>query len=372
MENPIIAAPESKPVTMPPVGTPPGEPPQKSAFLSALSRPDKKPDEVNPPVPAGKPVAVVDDDAPAEILSDKGKGDWRKIKEARQAAENKAKELEAKYTTETGTLKEQIAAKERELAEARSAFDPAEVERLRGDHKTLKEELNLLDVTRSSEWRQHFVAPVESATKLAISLLPDEAKGQAEWYLNQPDSPQRTDALEQIIVVLSPLKVGKFTNALSVIDSTRERANALLADNAGLVARFQKGKQVERDSLTLQQRVADGKTFESVRDRVLAAKMPWASDPAVYEKAAADGIERAKSYFDSTDTDTRARIANWAAFGEASLPQIQNLQKELAAALETIAKLSSAGTKSPGGSGVSGAPTAAPKGNEFMSQIRSA
>lgn len=371
MDNPIVASTEAPPVTLPPAGQPP-EKPTKSSFLDGLAKikgAEKPPQTPPTEKPVADKPAIDPEDAPVEIKSDKGKSDWKKIKEAREAAEARAKEFETKYSTETATLKEQLAAKEKEIAEARAAFDPAEVERLRAEHKAVNDELKLLEVTRSPEWKQHFVVPVEKATAFAVSLIPEESKAMAQWYLTQPDSPQRTEALEQLMAGLGPLKVGQFANAITTIDSTRARASELLADNAGLVERYQKGKQTERESQALQERVAADKEFKAVRDRVLAAKMPWSINESDSEKAASEGMDKARSYFEAADAPTKARVATWAAYGEAAYPQMQALMKELADAKAAIAKLSSAGTKPPSGTG-GAAPTAAPKGGAFMAAIR--
>lgn len=375
-----LISPPDKPVFIPPPGTPatkstegvgptsstPAATPPKTSFMDGMKKlntPAAKPDPAAP--------EAAGDDAPPEIKSAAGKTDWMKIKERASAAEKRASEFEAKLNTETTTLKEQLAAKEKEIAEARAAFDPAEVARLREEHAALKSELNLADVTKTPEWRQHFVVPIENATKAALDLIPEESKRLAKWYLDQPDSPERTQALEDMMAGMSALRVGKFSNALTAIDSTRERANALLAENQGLVERFQKGRETEAQLRTAKQKQDEDKAFAAVRDRVVAFKMPWDSDPANYDKSASEGIEKARQYFGAQDTDTRARVAHWAAFGEAALPQIKSLQEQLAAEKATVAKLTAAGTKAPGGSGATGGGAAAPaKGGEFLSRVR--
>lgn len=356
-QAPVVEAPKEKPAT-------PTPPPQKSSFLEGLSKLNKPAEKPNPDAPG------LDDDLPSEVKSDKGKEGWTKIKARATEAEKRAAEFEAKLNTETATLKEQLAAKEKEIAEARAAFDPAEVARLREEHAALKSELNLADVTKTPEWKQHFVAPVENATKAALELVPDESKRMAKWYLEQPDSPERTQALEDLMGGMTPLRIGKFTAALTVIDSTRERAAALLADNQNLVERVQKGRATEAELRTKQQQLEEQKAFDAVKNKVVAFKMPWDSNPETYDKAANEGIEKARQYFGVQDPETRARVAHWAAFGEAALPQIKSLQEQLAAERATIAKLTAASTKAPGGSGGSSAPAAAPKGGEFLARVR--
>lgn len=372
-EKPVLIQKPAEAAAQAPEGAPKAaEAPPKSNFLAGLKTLPPKGDKpaAAPTEQPKAPAQTPEDDAPSEIRSTAGKTDWAKLKQARIDAEKRAAEFEAKFNTETTTLKEQLAAKEKEIAAARAAFDPDEVRRLREEHAALKNEINLADVTKSPEWRQHFVVPIENATKAALDLVPEESKPMAKWYLDQPDSPQRTQALEDMMAGMSLLKVGKFTNALTAIDSTRERANALLSENQQLVEKFQKGRETEAQLRTAKQRQEEQSTFKAIQERVVAAKIPWASDPASYDKAAAESLAKAEAYFGAGDTETRARVAHWAAFGEAALPQIKSLMEQLAAERATIAKLTAAGTKSPSGTGTGGSAPAAPKGGEFMARVR--
>ena len=114
-----LMAPIDKPVILPAAGQAPAEPPkepaapaappEKGSFLDKLSKLNKPADKPNPDAP------VLDDDLPSEVKSDKGKDGWAKIKSRATEAEKRAADFEAKFNTETATLKEQLAAKEKEI-----------------------------------------------------------------------------------------------------------------------------------------------------------------------------------------------------------------------------------------------------------------
>ncbi len=334
----IVTLPTEQPkLITPPEATPAkGEKPPADPFGDFIKSGGEPAKPKEQPVKA-ETAPSVDDEPPAEIKSEKGKSDWKTFKTKLAEAEKIKAELETKYTTETGTLKQQKEELERQFNELKSKADPEAFERLKGEREELSLRLRVKDVTSDPEWQKAFVAPVNEAMKEALAMVPAELQKKAEWMLKQPDSQERTEALEEMIGGLRPLAQSRFANALSKIDGTRARADALLADTPKLVERYEASRRVHGEAQANQAKVDKNRTFEAVASKFTA--LPYAETPEESAKVAQEAVAQARTYFESGDPEATARMANWAVFGEKAFPRITHLETALKNANDMIKQL---------------------------------
>lgn len=365
----IAVVPTPAPQLLPTLDTAPADgKPVKDPFWATLQADAAAKAGENPPA-AAKPdakAAAVEDDTPSEIKSEKGRVDW-KAKKAELAEIRKAKDdLEVRLNTETGTLKEQKAELERQFNELKSKADPDAFEKLKQDHADVSLRLRVKDMTEDPQWQRAFVAPVNTAMKEALAMVPAELQKRAEWMLKQPDSEQRTEALEEMVGSLRPLAQSRFASAIAIIDGKRREADAILAEAPKYVEKFEASRRVHGETMANQAKVDRNRTFEAAVPKF--AELPWADTPEEAAKVRQEAVATARSYYESGDPEAQARMSNWAAFGEKAEPRIKHLSSELAKANDLIKQLQ--GSKPGNSSVVPGGKNVAAEKDPFAASLR--
>lgn len=201
---------------------------------------------------------------------------------------------------------------------------------------------------------------IDGAIALAKTVIPAEQAERVAQLLQQPESDWRTNELESIVTNLSPLRQGKFLEAVNEIDrASRERSALAGRSEEWLQARaaeVRQHQQAERDRLL--------KTFDHVQKS-------WASELPMYQKR--EGDDAHNSSVDDLTAMARniysgrlqspedlAKASMWAAAAPKFLEGMRTLQERLSAVEKENEELRSGGPGLAGGNGSGGGETTDP------------
>jgi hypothetical protein len=322
-------------------------------FKSGIAKVADKPlPDVEPaPTPATE-TPPNSDDLPPEVKSEAAKSNWKKLKEFKEAAEKRATEFEERMKV----IQAEKEAREKEFADLRSQYNPDEIAKIKAEREQLHSQLRMRDVQALPEFKRFYTDPIEGAIKTATSLVPEEKRRQAEWLLRQPESPDRTAALESLAEGLSPLAAGRFGAVLDNLESKRSDMQSVLANEKDLVAGYE-----------AQQIASRNKAIEAASRQLAESKIPVFTKidgNDAHNKAVDESFQLAAKYATVSAPSQVAQLAHWAVVGQRIFPNLQEALKRAEKAEAQIAKMTAAAPKpgaTPSGGAAKGTPAATKK-----------
>lgn len=351
-----------------PQGAPAAPAPEQKP--DAAPKPESKsviPDLELPKQEAKKPDAKpADDDTPPEVKTEEAKKGWKTWKAQHEAVLKERDELKAKFAETETTLKGQLDAINRELAEARKrVVDPKEIEALKGERDELRHKIKLKAVEEDPSWQQEISKPIEDALSKARINAPKEIRGTLEKLMQLAPSEERQDAIDKLLEEhgVSEYKRGVIGAAQATLDNVLAKKSALLSDQKRLVEQYEQFQKQSAEQKLASQR----QQLEEAADAVLrVAADPEkglgvfkpATDTPEARQAANDAVNTARHWATADlDPRSRANLAAWAVHG-------QHATKLLAAAEQELTKLRSQVEKLTAATPSGGASNPAPKVDE--------
>lgn len=153
--------------------------------------------------------------------------DWKKLKEARQAAEAKASELEKKLLAQEVEFTQ---LKSRVSSEDKIPEFTKQVDELKSEREKLISKIEALDLEKSPRFSEHYQKAFDqAATRAKESVGPENAE-KVEQLLQLPPSKWRKERLNEIRETLSGIDVGQFDIALAEWDRARSDKESALAN----------------------------------------------------------------------------------------------------------------------------------------------
>lgn len=315
-----------------------------------------KPDLVPPPqAKADKAADKPSDesDMPPEIKSDEGRKNWRTWKEQHSKLEAEHASLKKEREEAEKALKAEI---ERLTREVGQRPDPKDFEAIKKEREEAQFKLKLKDVTEDPSWQKEIERPLADWLEKARTNAPRESRTQLERLLLQPPSDERNDAIEQLVVGLSPLKQTAIANAMIEIDKVNARKTALLSDHKRLVTEFETYTKREQE----ERKAAEYQAIENAAKSIISKL----SDPQTgfgVLKGNKENAETAIRYATAELTPSdRATLAAWAVQGQKSQELLTAAADEIGKLKAQVAKLTS--VTPGGGSQLSSQPKTEPTG----------
>jgi hypothetical protein len=329
-------------------------------FKSGIAKVADKPLPDADPAPEPPPNP---DDLPPEVKSDAAKSNWKKLKESKEAAEKRAIEFEEQMKV----IQAEKEAREKEFADLRSQYNPDEIAKIKAEREQLHSQLRLRDVQALPEFKRLYTDPIEGAIKTATSLVPEDKRRQAEWLLRQPESADRTAALESLAEGLSPLAAGRFGAVLDNLESKRSDMQSVLANEKDLVAGYEAKVKQDQEQLTARQIASRNKAIEAASRQLAESKIPVFTKidgNDAHNKAVDESFQLAAKYATVSDPSQVAQLAHWAVVGQRIFPNLQEALQRAEKAESQIAKMTAAAPKpgaTPSGGAAKGTPAATKK-----------
>ena len=290
-----------------------------------------------------------DEDMPPEIKSDKGKENWRTWKQKYSKLETDYSESQKKITEYEAKLKAEV---DRLTGEMSRRVDPTEYEALKKERDEVQFKLRLKDVQEDPSWQSQIVKPMSDALELARQNCPRENRVQLERLLTQAPSDERTDAIEELVSGLSPLKQTNIARAMNEVDAVMKKRESLLADSKGLVQRYEEFQKRTAEESKLSAR----RELETEADAVLNAAIK--SGFGIF-KDSPENVTLARQYATSDlSARDRAHIAAWAVQGQKLTPLLQEAAAEIEKLKGQIAKMTATAPR--GGSAAAAPQTGKP------------
>lgn len=201
--------------------------PKKEEAKKEEPKTDAKPDEKKEPEP--------------ETFTSAKAADWKKLKDARAAAEKERDEFKTKLLTkENEFLQLQTKLK----AEDKTPEFTKELETIKADRDKLLEKLEAIDLERSPRFSERFDKAFASAAERAKNAVGEQLAERVEQLMHLPQSKWRKERLNEIREELTGIDQGQFDIAIAEWDRARQDKDTALADSKN---NFTKLKQLQAE-----------------------------------------------------------------------------------------------------------------------------
>lgn len=344
-------------IQTPPVAVatpPPAQPPSpfKSIMASVHAALGNQPDPVpaTPVVPA--PVAekpATPAEPPKVQAKEPPKADPPKQETPTEAEESKRKrDTKGKFAPDEGsetpaTETEQPVAKLRKAYEAAQAelkalkaTSPAvpteEYEALRKEVEQYKDLIHKYKREEHPEFKSKFTKPLEDSIQTAKRLVPAEYHARLENLLRQSQSPERLDALDNLLADMPGSRQAEILRiAGKTADIVTEREAELATAKDWVKNQESKTREQQRQEIARQQKYANELFESTIKDAAEEIEFfrPKEGDEK-HNATVTRRVNAAKELFMGENTPERfAAAACLAVFGREAAPLIANAQKEI-------------------------------------------
>jgi len=347
--------PPAQPKT-PPAEPPPPAPPAEPPATPPTAAPVTPPKPATPPTPAARDF------------------DKQPPRSAKEWAEAKAG-IKAEYEPKLAEYDGRVKTLETQLAEARKAAETAAegtskaekaaLEAANQEIEQLTETIRRLNVAEHPRFKAYFDNKVNAQVTLAKNIVGADKAEQAAKVLALPDSPYKSQQIEELIADLSPLQSSRFGSVLNSLEAiSQERSETLEKE----VAAAKERQAAETTTAEGKREQARQQAETAFADAIKARQAAEKGDPmfqlrpdteegaAEWNKAVPERIALAKRYF--TGEGMKPQDLMSACFQAAAYPvaleQGLRLLKENQTLKEQVARLTAANPGLPAGGGREG------------------
>jgi hypothetical protein len=308
-----------------------------------------KPEEGQKAEPA-KPAASSDvDDTPREVKSEAGKNAWKTVKAERDQLAKERDELRAKLESGGKESQTRISQIEAELNKAKAEFDPVKFKQLSEEREQLWSTVRHLNVQALPEFKKNFTEPLKQLTQGVLASVSEADRPGLDWLLKQPQSAQRDQKLDEIMIGLSPLAASRIGNTVTRIDEIRARMENVLAQEEEVSKQYEAQQAADRERQTAQKKLEREQVLSAVASSIRSQKFPGLTEVdgddkhnASVNAAFAQAETLTKELLDNPDAERIAKISFLATAYQAAIPSMKRQFEKLQEAEATIAKLTAA------------------------------
>lgn len=312
------------------------EPAKPEPKKEAVKAEDKKLDE-----------KVAEEAKEPETITSAKAADWKKLKEARAAAERERDEYKTKLLQKENEFL-QIQSKVK--AEDKTPEFTKQIDQLKSEKEKLIESIEKIDLERSPRFSEFYNKAFDSSLTRAKEAVGTELAEQASDIMQLPPSKWRKERLNEIREKLSGIDQGQFDIAIAEWDKAKSEKESALSKSK---ENYTKLKQVEAEQAKREQEMQNARLHQTVQHALTMAK-PYKAFQAVendaeHNAAVKTNEERVQKFFRmELPVEELAMMPIVAAEGrrlmEKEIPALNAKIAELTQALEQ-AKASSPGVR---------------------------
>lgn len=243
--------------------------------------PQPKPNEAPPaPKPKEEPAAPAPAPAKEEEPENPIAFNWTKLRKEKKQLEQEVQKLKTESEGRIKSLTDELkAAKE----SAKVATTPQEAQVAVGEIDALKkaieaektqrskveEELKIVALERTPEFRDHFQKRFDAAMSAAKEAVPADAQSKAEAILGLPPSEYRKALVNDLVTDLSEYDKSRLAVAIFEMDKARSEKMAALKDHE---VQFKKREELEAIKRAEQQKALEAQQDSTIKNVLSAAR----------------------------------------------------------------------------------------------------